>query len=151
VKGDVFLRRGFRSEGDVWFTGAQIGGDLDCREARLNGELDARRAVIKGVLFWHDIVDPGLAVLNLQDASAYAIYDDAPSWPTKGNLLLDGFVYVAIGQRPATARNRLEWLARSSPSSPQPYRQLAKVFRDAGNQDGALEVLVLLSGDLDSV
>jgi len=142
VKGDVFLRRGFRSEGDVTFVGAQIGGDLECREARISGELDARRAVIKGAFFWRDIIDPTTATLNLEDATVYAVYDDSPSWPSKGNLRLDGLVYLAIGQRPATARNRLEWLARLNTFSPQPYRQLAKVRRDSGDEDGALEILV---------
>jgi hypothetical protein len=142
VKGDVFLRRGFCSDGDVSFVGAQIGGDLDCRAARINGQLDARRAVIKGVMFWHDIVDPTTAVLNLEDASAYALYDDSPSWPSNGNLRVDGFVYLAIGQNPATARNRLGWLARLNQFSPQPYRQLAKALRDSGDEDDALEILV---------
>jgi hypothetical protein len=31
IKGDLFLRDGFMAEGDVKLTGANIGGDLDCR------------------------------------------------------------------------------------------------------------------------
>jgi hypothetical protein len=31
IKGDLFLRDGFMAEGDVKLTGAEIGGDLDCR------------------------------------------------------------------------------------------------------------------------
>jgi hypothetical protein len=35
VKGNVFLRNGFRTEGQVRLPGARIGGDLDCSNAAL--------------------------------------------------------------------------------------------------------------------
>jgi hypothetical protein len=141
VKGDVYLRDGFRCEGAVEFVGAQIGGDLDCTGGRL-GELDARRAVIKGALFWRSIVDPAITWLNLSDASAYAFFDDSSSWPSKGKLHIDGFTYTTIFQLRTHQRSRLEWLASQAPFTPQPYRQLAKVLSDSGQEDEAQEILV---------
>lgn len=56
IKGDAFLRDGFRTSGTVRLIGAQIGGDLDCSDARFdNGggdSLMAERAYIRGNVFF---------------------------------------------------------------------------------------------------
>ncbi len=141
VKGSVFLRNGFRAEGQVRLLGAQIGGDLSCSNATFSGELNAERAGVKGGLFWRGIVYPERATLDLVNASVGALADDAESWPTPGNLGLDGFVYQRISSGPTDAQSRLKWLERLDSFTPQPYRQLAKVLRDEGNDAGARLVL----------
>ncbi len=153
VKGGVFLRNGFHAEGAVHLLGAQISGDLDCSGgtftnppiegiAASGDALSAERVVVKGGVFLRDGFHAEGA-LNLTNASVGALVDDAPSWPASGNLFLDGFVYARIsGDSPKGAKNRLDWLARQKDFSPQPYRQLAKVLRDDGDEDGARRVLV---------
>ena len=69
------------------------------------------------------------------------LLDDKASWPEKGNLLLDGFVYQRFVNSPTDARTRLAWLDRQSEFKPQPYLQLAKVLRETGDDRGAREAL----------
>jgi hypothetical protein len=76
------------------------------------------------------------------NASAGSLVDDEKSWPSKGKLFLDGFVYGHIsGGSPRDAKTRLRWLECQDPFTPKPYRQLAKVLREAGDDSGARKVL----------
>ncbi len=53
--------------------------------------------------------------------------------------------YARIGAGPTSAKKRLEWLARQPDGFiPQPYRQLAKVLREAGDDAGARKVLIAM-------
>jgi hypothetical protein len=152
VKGGVFLPKGFRAEGVVRLLRAQIEGDLDCSGGTFTNPpkqgmdasgnaLSAERAVVKGGVFLREGFRAEGA-LNLTNASAGALVDDAASWPTSGNLILDGFVYARIsGDSPKGAKSRLNWVARQKDFRPQPYRQLAKVLRDDGDDSGARLVL----------
>jgi len=140
VKGSVFLRNGFSAEGEVRLPGAEIGGDLECRGGGFT-RISALSAVIKGKLVWDSIINAEKAELDLTNASADSIMDDKASWPAEGRLFLNGFVYGRISQGPGTAEERLKWLARQVPFHTQPYRQLAKVLREGGDEDGARKVL----------
>ena len=68
--------------------------------------------------------------------------------PKPGNLLLNRCLYNALIGGPMDARRRLQWLARQSPERwgedfwPQPYEQLAYVFREMGHDEDARTVLV---------
>jgi hypothetical protein len=74
--------------------------------------------------------------LDLTNASAGAILDDEKSWPKSGKLFLDGFAYGRIAGGPVTAAQRLGWLKRQASFTRHPYRQLAKVLREAGDDRG---------------
>jgi hypothetical protein len=141
VKGFIDLRDGYEAEGEVRLVGAQIGGNLECRKARFSGLLNAEAAVIGGVFYWTNIADPASAKLDLANASVGALADDLESWPAPGNLCTFGFVYQHISSGPGDAQSRLNWLARLQSFTPQPYRQLAKVLQDAGDDVGARRVL----------
>lgn len=141
VKGTVFLNNGFRATGEVRLLGGQVEGQLACTGGSIDGALTAEAATVKRGLFWTDVVNPERTTLNLKDASVGALFDDIKSWPPPGNLFLDGFLYERISSGPRDARNRLEWLARQRPFTPQPYRRLAKVLRDEGDDVGARLVL----------
>lgn len=121
VKGSAFFRFGFQAEGCVCLPSARIGGALDCR---------------RGVF----------AALDLTNASAGSILDDEGSWPERGRLDLDGFFYGRISDGPKDAKSRLRWLGRQPerPFRPQPYVQLARILREAGDDDGARQVLVAM-------
>jgi hypothetical protein len=141
VQGGVFLRDGLSAEGDVRLPGVQIGGNLACVASRLS-RLIAETSTVKGDFFWLAIKDPQATTLDLRNASAASVIDDEKSWPKPRNLVLDGFVYGHIsGNSPRDARTRLAWLALQVPFTPQPYRQLARVLRESGDEDGAVTVL----------
>jgi hypothetical protein len=118
IKGHVILRDGFTVEGLVDFTGAHIEGGLQTIGCR----------------------DKKPLVLRLNDVSVGFLGDEEESWPEKGNLYLDGFVYGRIAMGPTDALARLRWLDRAE-FAPQPYRQLAKVLREMGDDEGAKQVL----------
>jgi sRNA-binding regulator protein Hfq len=141
VKGSVFLSDGFRAEGEVQLTNAQIGGDLSCSDGKFS-RLRVQRATIAGALLWRGVEATEATGLDLENASAGFLIDDEKSWPGKGKLFLDGFVYGHIsGESPRDAKTRLGWLERQDPFTPKPYRQLAKVLRETGDDSGARRVL----------
>jgi hypothetical protein len=185
VQGSIFLRYGFRAEGEVRLSGAQIGGGLSCLKGtfqnpaqavetlyadsvdipgrksggaliadgarikgdvllqngfRANGEVSLMGAQVGGTFNWFNTVSPELATLNLINASVGAITDDDKSWPERGSLFVDGFVYRRI-DGPRDFRSRLRWLDRQREFRPQPYRQLAKVLREEGDEAGGRRVL----------
>jgi sRNA-binding regulator protein Hfq len=155
VAGNVFMRDRFRAEGEVRLPGADIGGDLAVMNAAfaVGSRFNAERATVKGVLFWMGLArdEMGLkrdvnATLILAHASMGVIADEGHSWPVRGNLNLDGFLYTRIGAGPTDAKSRLCWLARQPPArfTPQPYQQLAKVLREAGDNVGARRVLIAM-------
>ncbi len=196
VKAGVFLSGGFVSEGEVRLLGAKIGGDLVCSggtfknhspqgltsdgdaltadgvsvasnlllgnsysegnlrflDARIGGvltciggtfeTLNLRRAAIKDAFFWQKIQNIERANLDLTDASVAALFDESKSWPAPGHLALNGFIYERISDGPVDADSRLDWLARQTDLKPQPFRRLAQVLKDLGDDDGARVVLV---------
>lgn len=121
VKGDVYVSDGFSAEGRVRLPGAHVGGDLHCHQ----GEFE-------------------LAELDLREASVSSLWDIESSWPRPGNLYVDGFVYGRIADGPSDAKTRLRWLHLQREFTTQPYLQLAKVLREAGDDDGAQQVLIAM-------
>lgn len=91
-------------------------------------------------LVWQNVTLENGAVLDLDGASVGSLLDDPHSWPAPGKLSLDGFTYEHLGV--ADAPLRLRWLALQAAYHPQPYRQLAKVLREEGDEEGAITVLV---------
>jgi hypothetical protein len=140
VKGSVFLKEGFSAEGTVDLLGTQVRGSLDCVGGKFR-DLVLDEAVVKGAFLWAAVPITHTTQLELTNASVGAIVDNEASWPERGNLFLDGFVYERITVGPTDARARLEWLGRQGDFKPQPYQQLAKVLREMGDDDGAKQIL----------
>ncbi len=142
VKGNVFVRSGFSSRGDVSFAGSSIEGNLEGTCARFGGELNLESVIVKGALMLSDVTDPGDLRLTLTNASVGALADEARSWPPVGNILLDGFVYERFsGPAPKDHKSRLRWLALQEPFLPRPYRQVAKILKEEGENAGSVEIL----------
>lgn len=147
INGDVVLQDGVETAGVIDLRLARIGQSLSVNHARFIGGgqngLNAERATIGGTLYWVDIAKSARTQLDLSDAHAASLWDDEKSWPTPGNLYLDGFVYGAFAGGSTGELARLRWL-RLQPlalqAQPQPYRQLAQVFRDGGREEGAAQV-----------
>jgi hypothetical protein len=152
VSGDVLLRRGsedagdpspFQARGPVRFIGAHVDGDLDCSGGEFldPGEecVLLQRAVVHGELVFDAASRIGGA-LDLENCVASEIEVDPKCWPKPGSLKLDGFVYMNIV--PGRADLRLSWLKLDSSGATQPYRQLAKIMKDAGDANHATCVLI---------
>ena len=147
VEGSVFLSDGFQAEGEVRLLGATIKGRLSCSGASLkNADGDAiccENMVVTGVIFLDFIQLEG--VVDLLNAEVGQLKDDPKSWPKKGNLFINGFTYDAFYPGvPKEADKRLEWIALqpNNPFSPQPYEQLAKVYRSMGFERDAKKILI---------
>ena len=156
VKGDVLLRRQFTAKGTVRFNGANIGGDLSCEHACFSNKgniaFTIERAAIRGSLFWK-----GIALLeggaDFMHARVGQLTDEKASWPTLGNLHLDGFEYDALAPHVTTdAKDRMEWLRLQYRSKgtffPQPYEQLIRVLRRMGHEKEAREIAIAKMEDL---
>jgi adhesin HecA-like repeat protein len=143
VDQDMVCREGFTARGEVVLLGAHIGGQLDLRGATLTNPagraLNGQR-LRAGVLILHDLTEPPGRV-DLAHAQVGVLADEPASWPRQA--VLYGFVYDALHEHgPISARQRLGWLARTGGYIPQPYEQLAAVYRRAGRDQDARTVAI---------
>jgi uncharacterized protein YjbI with pentapeptide repeats len=109
---------------------------------------------------------PVTGLVNLERASVRRLDDDWSEarpdghWPPEGELRLAGFTYDGFGGRqPASRSQRLEWIRRnhttqtdgdyqSSAFAAQPYEQLARVYREAGEEADARWIAIQRHSDL---
>ena len=141
IKGNLLLHSGFVTEGTLNLMGTRIVGDLECHDTKFS-MLVGHRMTVQRTFFWRNINNPEDATLYLKDVSVGSLADDTVSWPKEGSLFyLDGFTYGRIAGGPQNISNRLDWLSRQKEFTPQPYRQLAKILREEGDDPGARQVL----------
>jgi hypothetical protein len=150
VGGSVLLRSA-NVGGEVRLLGAKIGGDLNCTSTVITNPghdaLQLSRAVIEGAFFLRKEAQVN-GTLAMTGASVGTMHDEAPCWPREGDLLLNRCRYGAFIGAPVDAESRLDWLSRQVPERwgedfwPQPYEQLASVFREMGHNEDANTVLV---------
>jgi hypothetical protein len=146
-----FVLRSVKVTGEVRLTGARIAGDLDCTSAVISNPghdaVQLSRVVVEGAFFLRRDarIDGTLAMTG---ASVGTLHDEAPCWPKRGELLLNRCRYGGFIGAPVDAGSRLDWLSRQVPERwgedfwPQPYEQLASVFREMGHGEDATTVLI---------
>lgn len=148
----------------------EIKGQLDVEDAWLD-ELNLDSAHITGPFFWRNIhKDPHPEFpdkewkpsLTLTNAKVGSFVDQEASWPEKGRLHLDGFVYDRITAGPdakvptdarvwVDAATRLRWLHLQPEELgylPQPYEQLIAVMRRMGHEHQVAKVAIAKQQDL---
>ncbi|MFN8830493.1 MAG: hypothetical protein ACK50Q_11530 [Labrys sp. (in: a-proteobacteria)] len=150
TRGSVVLR-GAEIKGDVRLVSARIDGDLDAADVTISSKdrfaLQLNNAVVRGAFFLKGRARIEGA-LDLRGATLGTIQDAAECWPGKGDLLLNRCLYQAFIGGPADTASRLRWLALQTPERwgedfwPQPYEQLATVFREMGHDEEARAVLI---------
>ena len=148
--GSVILRAA-RVDGEVRLPGSRIGGDLDCSGAAFvnpgHNALQLSRTLIEGAFFLRNGAEVK-GLLDMQGASIDTVHDDLACWPGKGDVRLNRCRYGAFIDGPVDAESRLDWLARQTPERwgedfwPQPFEQLATVFREMGHDEDARAVLI---------
>jgi hypothetical protein len=153
---------GFQAQGRVDFELAKVKLYFQVAHAKFEGAVSENPALVDlltghglfaagmtvdGPLTFTDVKFANGAVLNLVGAKVSGFVDEKKSWPEPGRLLIDGFTYDALGNYGAggdqnDAGSRLRWLALQPGFHQQPYRQLAKVLQQSGDDSGAMQVLV---------
>ncbi len=139
--------------GLMYFRGARVGSAFLVDQAIFSGSagqphgLSAAGMNVHGLFLWRDVTLENGGQLDLSGASLAYISDQSRSWPTPGNLLIDGLTYSGFqspepGDARGDAATRLRWIGLQSGFHPQPYRQLAKVLRESGDDSGAVRVLI---------
>jgi hypothetical protein len=143
----------FEVDGRVDFIAVSVKSGVIVNDARfLGAPSDTHGFFASGLtsgtfLFWRNVQLQNGAIVDLSGAHVGILLDEEKSWPAPGNLRIDGFTYEGFGAgSPLDAQSRLRWISLqpSLPGGfrPQPYRQLAKVLRENGDDDGAIEVLI---------
>jgi hypothetical protein len=145
----------FEADGLVFFEGARVQGAFVVDGARFIGTmppwgyggLEGVDLEVRSGFIWRRVSLENGAQLMLRDASVGFVVDQERGWPPPGKLLIEGFVYSSFdvhpGDSPWDARTRLRWLALQPPGFHlQPYRQLAKVLRESGDEPGAIQVQI---------
>jgi predicted acyltransferase (DUF342 family) len=175
--GTVFLNDGFKAEGEVSIVGGSIGGSIVCTKGefinpkgealsannlnvggdvflndgfKAEGKVNLTGTSIVGLFVWADISSPTEVELDLRSARIGTLRDDDKSWPQHGKLFLSGFTYDRIHREaPIEAKMRIDWLRRQpeKPFTPQPYEQLAALYRKIGHDGDAKKILIEKSKD----
>jgi hypothetical protein len=146
VEQNMSCHEGFAATGVVSLTGAYIGGQLTFADARLDGQgvaLDLEDAKLQALRL--QFAAAPLGVVNLTGARVERFIDRAYQPPsTWARCRLRGCRYEALHAEPeVSVRQRLDWLtADPDEYSPQPYEQLAGVYRSSGDDEAARRVLI---------
>ena len=126
---------------------------LDLTGARIEGELHLglSDANIEWKSYTDENGDRQAPKLTLRNTSVGALQDTKGVWPDHLEREFEGFTYDRLGGFGASEQDDpykresswfIEWLAKDESYSPQPYRHLAGVFRAAGHEDMADDILV---------
>ena len=149
VRGSMFLHK-IRAAGGIWLANVETDHNLSIWGADLSrvNQVVARGLRVDRSLVLRENHLSAETAIDLEGAKVTTLEDDQASWPHPGRLYLDGFVCGRIsGESPGDASARLEWIKRLDKSrsfSRQPYLNLARLEREAGDDNGAKQVLVTM-------
>ena len=162
IGGDLFMRETkFHKPANLPFL--SIGSNLDVRGARLT-DLDLTSTTIerefwlgssdKKDITWKATIDEDGTVhppkLTLRNTSVGVLQDTEGTWSDDLKREFDGFTYDYLGGFVADTQDMphkrgsdwfINWLAKDESYSPQPYRHLARVLRNAGYEGMADDIL----------
>ncbi len=138
VNGIVNCCDGFTADGMVSLVSARVGSELCFETATINADLDLRS--VHAAMLRADSRTSIAGTLDLRHAVTEVLRDHPAGWPD--SIRLDGFTYTTMVS-PLPAASRLRLLARNSGGyQPQPYEQLAAVYRRMGHDTDARAVLL---------
>jgi hypothetical protein len=122
----------------IWLARAEFGQDLDCTGVVFQGSdqnsLIAPGLRVAGVFYWRSILRVD-GYVDLTGARAGELADDGESWPKRGLLFIDNFVYDSLSRDAPV--DRREWLQLQSRFNPQTYEQAIKALRQIGRDQDA--------------
>ena len=137
VGDSVFLWRGFTVDGEIVLRRTRVNGAL-VFEPTGPIVLDASGLTADSISVRVD--DPHTAAVDLRLTRTRKLSGDTEHWPGKSRL--DGLLYETLDPH-LPAEKRLAWLRRDEDGYvPQPYEQLAAVYRQIGHDIDARHVLL---------
>jgi cytoskeletal protein CcmA (bactofilin family) len=145
ISGSMFCQN-LRSTGEITLAGARVDGQLIFREANLRNSTGSYVLAAEGLsvgeaFVLEPIATKGEINLSLGRIGTWVDNDIARKTPTR----CEGLQYDRLvpASPDLTARNRIAWIRRSPLGyTPQPYNQLAAVYRAEGHDNLARKVLV---------
>lgn len=146
VEHSLFLSQGFHVVGSIRMNDARLGGAVVLVKSTVCANPDESlmmwRASANGLHFAPSV--PPLGRVVLDNADLVTMTDAGGAWPPHGNLGIGGLTYTAWrSEDPMAVADRIDWVERGTPEyAPQPYDQLATVYRTAGEDDDARAVLL---------
>ena len=138
VSGVVNCCDGFTAEGPISLVSARLDSELCLEAATIRADINLGRLHAAVVRANSQTVIDG--IVDLRHATVEILRDDPAGWPSAAYL--DGFTYTTlVSPIPATDRLRL---LETDPDGyhPQPYEQLAAVYRSMGNDADARTILL---------
>jgi hypothetical protein len=161
---DLFLDEGFTATGELVLKSARVGGSAMLGSAAPS--IGAAGLQVVDSFRWLPAM-PVEGTVSLEGVSAAQFEDHWTQdnrasngyWPVGGKLQLDGFTYGRFsGEHQATVPERLGWIrsqykqdevtGRWDGFNPQPYEQLAAVYRNAGRDSDARLINIARRADL---
>jgi hypothetical protein len=151
IDGDLGCWEGFAGHGTLDLSRSAVAGEFRLLTTELKGYPVAADLSNSQSAMLQLSGDPPPGVLDLSKAKADFFKDSAAYWQS-GDVILDGFEYRAIDMNWVTVRQREQWLSRAMEASkrkpggdhdgyvPQPYEQLAAVYRQAGDDRAARSI-----------
>jgi hypothetical protein len=151
VAGGILLTK-VQAKGSISLANVKVGGPLFCTDGRFESKIEdgvafgAQFAQLTGALVWRNVVVSS-GLVDFHSAKIATLVDDLGSWAEgTDRLMMDGFGYDRLGPNFLKVKDRLGWLSRGTiwkgEFYPQPYTQLAKVYREMGHNRAAREVLI---------
>lgn len=144
--------RSFSAEGEVQLRRASVGRQTNFFGSEL-GEGSAVNAINAFGLVTQELSirpkNPPRGRIVLRQAQSELLADNPALWQAEGGVDVEEFSYTNFSRAvdpvdEVRVRERLEWLRSGSGGSyrPGPYDQLASVFRENGNEEHAVTVLI---------
>jgi hypothetical protein len=145
--GSRWRTRRFECTGGVVLDDGRFNSSLVIENARFDlqrdQELSLRRISTPELSFTPRAPERGLVVLS--GATVEKLLDRVGSWPRDQRLWMAGFTYRQAIPKEGhfNVRERLAWLTAATPEySPEPYEQLATMYRNIGEDTNARAVLL---------
>src|SRR6266851_1212185 len=138
VSGVMNCNDGFTADGPISLVSAHLDSELCFNAATIDANVNLRR--LHAAVLRTDAQTVIHGTVDLRHTTVEVLQDDPAGWPRAAQL--DGFTYTTlVSPLPATDRLRL---LDSDPDGyhPQPYEQLAAIYRSMGNDADARTVLL---------
>lgn len=146
----LILSEGFMTEGSVNATGAKIKSNVECSNGKFSNK-DSSFILKSSTIDDSLIMNENTKIsgeLDLRFAKIRMLWDEKNSWPEQNKLLLDGLFYQRIfEQEKLNPRERIQWIRLEKNFYPQPYEQLASLYRKSGKYEEAKEVMIASKED----
>jgi hypothetical protein len=149
VGAGVLFGPGFLADGSVRLSAAQITGDFDCEGGAFTKGFYAAGSAVSGSFRWRQLAVVPSGNFDLRRTTVGELDDDLASWPPAGHVWLAGFSYARVSDRaPRSPADRVEWIRRQRGYHPEPYQQLAALYRSNGQISEATTVAIAQQDDL---